>query len=121
MPILKNGRTNKIKGLRFYSRAPFSLVSTPRHSNEDSELELERERLVVVEGEVTKLTETALLIFLLNFVKCLINRPPNLPINNATIIPITGIITIIGSHRPSANTGENTSSSFISVALWSRL
>jgi len=48
----------------------------------------------------------------------LINLPPNLPINIATVIPITGIITIIGSHVPSVNTGVNTSSSFISVAFW---
>jgi hypothetical protein len=51
------------------------------------------------------------------FARSLINLPPNLPINNTTIIPITGIIIVSGGHKPSVNTGENTSSSLIGFAL----
>ena len=57
----------------------------------------------------------------LSLLRNLINLSPNLPIKISPIIPITGIINISGAHTPSVNTGVNASSSFISVALCSRL
>jgi hypothetical protein len=51
------------------------------------------------------------------FARSLKNLPPNLPIINNTIIPITGIIIVSEGHKPSVNTGENTSSPFITVAF----
>jgi hypothetical protein len=60
-------------------------------------------------------------IQLLILARRLINLGPNLPINITTKIPITGIIITSGAHSPSVDIDEKTSSSFITVALWSRL